>query len=63
MYVETCVKISDKSDKKGKSYSLYNLTTYTRSPAVIRHWRGKGWGIGGGCNGPMYCLFFYLSAV
>ena len=27
MYVETCVKISDKSDKKWRSYSLYKMSS------------------------------------
>ena len=58
MCVEYCVKISYKSDKKWKSYSLYNLSTLTLLPAVIferaaTHWmEGRGWG-----NGVMYCFF------
>ena len=58
MCVEYCVKISYKSDKKWKSYSLYNLSTLTLLPAVIferaaTHLReGRGWG-----NGVVYYYF------
>ena len=34
MCVETCVKISYISDKKLKSYSLYNLSTLTLTPVL-----------------------------
>ena len=58
MCVKYCVKISYKSDKKWKSYSLKNLRTLTLLPAVIferaaTHLReGRGWD-----NGVMYCFF------
>ena len=59
MCVEYCVKISDKSDKKWKSYSVYNLSSLTLLPVVIferAHWsEGREWD-----NGVMYC-FFLLS--
>ena len=52
MCVEYCVKISDKSDKKLKSYSIYNLSSLMLLPVVIferaaTHWsEGREWGNG-----------------
>ena len=38
MCVDTCVKISDKSDEKWKRYILYKLTSYEWTRAVNRPW-------------------------
>ena len=63
MCIETCVKISDKSDKKWKSYSLYKFSScvtrgvYKSAIPLGQSYRLQG-GVGVG-NGQMYCLFLW----
>ena len=66
MCIETRVKISDKSDKKCRSYSLYKFSScvtrgvYKSAIPLGQSYRLQG-GVGVG-NGQMYCFFLWNAA-
>ena len=63
MCVETCVKISEKSDEKWRSYSIRNLSSFVREVYIDRPGALRVRRAGDGGTGLNYWFFFYWKTL